>query len=68
VITLSKKWASSLILLPETGMGYQLVTVYLRDGRRFDRVTVVGGQITSIGSDPSIPFEESDMEKIVATP
>jgi hypothetical protein len=28
------------------GLGYQIVSVFLRDGKRFDRVTVVGGTIT----------------------
>ena len=29
-------------------MGYQVVSVLLKDGRRFDRVLVVGGYITKI--------------------
>ena len=65
MITLSAKWARYLIRKPETGMGYQVASVYLKDGRRFDRVMIVGGTIAQIDDDPSIPFAESDIERIV---
>jgi len=67
MITLSTKWAQVLISQAETGMGYQVASVYLRDGRRFEKAIIVGGQITSIGDDPSIPFTESDIAHIVVT-
>jgi hypothetical protein len=48
-------------------MGYQVATVHLRDGRRFEQAMIVGGQITSIKGDPNISFSESDIEQIVVT-
>ena len=48
-------------------MGYQIVSVYLKDGRRFDHVVIVGGTISSIKGDSIIPFQESDIDKIVVT-
>jgi len=42
MLALDKKWAKVLISRPETGMGYQIVSVRLKDGRRFERVMIVG--------------------------
>jgi hypothetical protein len=67
MITLSATWAKVLTSQPETGMGYQIASVHLKDGRRFEKAMIVGGQITSIKGDPSIPFSESDIEQIVVT-
>ena len=52
---------------PETGMGYQIVSVFLRDGRRFDRVTVVGGRITEVDGKKQIPFGEEEIADIKVT-
>jgi hypothetical protein len=65
MLALDKKWAKVLISRPETGMGYQIVSVCLKDGRRFERVMIVGGMITSIDGDPDVPFAESDISDIV---
>jgi len=48
-------------------MGYQIASIYLKNGQRFDQVMVVEGRITSIKDDPNIPFIESDIERIVVT-
>jgi hypothetical protein len=42
-------------------MGYTIVSVILKNGRRFDRVCVVVGTITKVGESSSIPFVESDI-------
>lgn len=65
MLALSDKWAPILISQPETGMGYQLASVFLRDGRKFDHVMIVGGYITKIGTSVDIPFAESDIKRIV---
>ena len=67
VLKLSNKWANVLVPQPETGMGYQIASIYLKDGRRFDRVTIVGGTIADIDKDRAIPFTESEIERIVVT-
>lgn len=64
MLKLSKKWAPVLLSQPETGMGYQIVSVFLRDGRRFDRVTIVGGIIADIDGKAEIPFTEEDVVDI----
>jgi hypothetical protein len=65
MLALSNKWAPILVSQPETGMGYQVASVFLVDGREFDHVTIVGGFITKIGISTEIPFREADIERIV---
>ena len=61
MLTLSDKWAPFFRSIHETGMGYVIVSVILKDGRQFDRVCVVGGTITKIEDSDLIPFAESDI-------
>jgi hypothetical protein len=35
-----EKWSSALAAVPESGMGFHLVDVVLKDGRRYRRVPV----------------------------
>jgi hypothetical protein len=67
MITLSTRWAQELVSNPETGMGYQIATVYLKNGKRIDQVMIVEGRITSIMDDPNIPFAEADIDRIAVT-
>jgi hypothetical protein len=67
MLHLSDHWAPRLVSQPETGMSYQICTVVLKDGRRIERVTVVGGIITSVAGSNSIPFAEPDIEDIIVT-
>ncbi len=64
---LSPKWAESLRSQGETGMGYVVCIVGLKDGRTFERVVIVGGIITQVGRDRAIPFDEREVEWIKAT-
>jgi hypothetical protein len=65
MLALSNKWAPILVSQPETGMNYQIASVFLIDGRRFDHVTIVGGYITKIGESTDIPFRDEEIDKIV---
>lgn len=67
MIQLSPKWVQKLIASPETGMGYQVVTIVLRDGVRFEQVVIVDGCITQIKGRDDIPFTEGDIQEIVVT-
>lgn len=67
MLALSDRWAPVLSAEPETGMGYQVATVHLTDGRVFDRVVIVSGAITSIRGESQIPFDESEIRRIVVT-
>ena len=64
MLALSNKWAPVLVSQPETGMNYQIATVFLKDGRKFDHVLITGGYITKIGESSNIPFTEQDIVKI----
>lgn len=45
MLALTDKWAPILTSQPETGMNYQIASVFLRDGRRFNDVTISGEYI-----------------------
>jgi hypothetical protein len=66
-IGLSKHWAQYLSALPETGMGYQVVSVFLTDGRKFDQVIIDSGHITRVRGHKEVPFDESEIAEIKVT-
>ena len=43
-IKLSKKWVEYLALVPESGMGYQIVDVTLKDGRVLKNTVVFNAE------------------------
>jgi hypothetical protein len=67
VLALSDKWAPLLISKPEAGMGYQVATIVLRDGRKFEKAVIVGGYVTRIAGLSDIPFSEGEIADIVVT-
>ena len=66
-IRLSPHWAQYLVSQPETGMGYQIVTVKLRDGRKYKQTIIDSGYITRIRGLDHIPFTEDDIAEIIVT-
>jgi len=66
-LELGEKWAPVLIGQPETGMGYQITTVILKDGSRFPNVTIAGGIITEVAGHRDIPIKEEDIADILVT-
>lgn len=67
MIKLSAKWVAELVEKPETGMGYQVVSIVLNDGRRFDQVGIIDGQITEIRGRDDIPFTADEIAQIILT-
>ena len=67
MLQLSDRWGPRLVNQPETGMGYQIATIILRDGRRFHKALIVEGLITEIKNVEGIPFTEAEIEDIVVT-
>ncbi len=43
-LKLDRKWTEQLLVWPESGMGYQLVDVTLRDGRELKQVVVLNAE------------------------
>jgi hypothetical protein len=48
-------------------MGYQIASIVLKDGKRFDRVVVVDGNVTRVRGVEGIPFSEDQIEQILVT-
>jgi hypothetical protein len=67
MISLSARWAEFFRSQPETGMGYHVVSVILRDGRYFEQAIVTGGGLTQIRGLDAIPFAEADIDDFVVT-
>lgn len=68
MLTLTEKRFSDFLRgAPETGMGYWVVTVFLKDGRTFPQTVVVGGAIARIRAHKAIPFLESEIERLEVT-
>ena len=67
MLQLSDKWGPVLTRQRETGMGYQIAMVVLRDGRRFNDVLIQEGLITRIKGLAMIPFSESEITDIIVT-
>jgi hypothetical protein len=67
MITLPTKWATELASKSETGMGYQVVSVTLKDGKRFDQVVVVEGRVTEIRGRKDIPFTADEIAQVILT-
>jgi hypothetical protein len=67
MIVLSDTWARSLVAQGEAGIGYQIATIILKDGRRFEQAVIVEGAITQIKDVEGIPFSEDQIDQIVVT-
>ncbi len=67
MLALSDKWAPILVAQPETGMGYQIATVFLSDGTKVENVVIVGGIVTEVAGNKEIPFTENQIIDIRVT-
>jgi hypothetical protein len=64
---LSDRWAEVLNSLPETCMDYHIVAIRLKDFRRLDDVTVVGGTISRLTVNVPEWFSDEEIEDILVT-
>lgn len=66
---LPTKWIDYLKDKPESGMGYQIVTVTLKDGKSFDNVAIIqSALIGEVKGYNEIPFEPEDIVSIEVKP
>ena len=49
----------------ETGVGYQVVKVKLKDGRFFDQVAASDGHIIEVRGFRDIPFAPDDVQSVI---
>ena len=61
-IELPEKFVNRLVSLPENGMGYQLVKVFLTTGNVLHNLKVINSCILIVGQ--NIKLNKSDIEKI----
>lgn len=54
------EWVEYLRQQPETGMGYQVVAVFLGDGRTFNQVVAEEGYFTQVRGCSEMPFSVHD--------
>jgi hypothetical protein len=67
MLRLSERWAPILDAQPETGMGYQIATIVLRNGQKFRQALIDSGYVIKIRGISGIPFEDSDIAEILVT-
>lgn len=67
MLQLSDKWGPVLVSQPETGMGYQVASIVLKDGSRYDQTLIEAGCITRIRGLEDIPFSEDEIAEIIVT-
>jgi hypothetical protein len=67
MLGLSKTWLDYLGSQPETGMGYQVVTIKTTDGRFFPQAVVDSGHVTRIRGFSEIPFSQQEIAEITVT-
>lgn len=67
MLKLSKKWIDDLVAQPESGMGYTVVTIVLRDGRHFNHCVLDSGYISRIRGRNDIPFTDQGIDSVVVT-
>ena len=67
MVKLPDKWGPVLIAQPESGMGYQIATITLIDGRSFEHVVIDSGYIVSVNGATQVPFNVDDICQISVT-
>jgi hypothetical protein len=58
------EWQQKVKALPETGMGYCVVSIALRDGRKFEQVVIDSGWLSRVRGLADVPFCEEDIAAI----
>ncbi len=66
-VRLSEKWVAFLAKQPETGMGYQVVSVKVKGGQWYERVVVESPFIRGAIGYKELPFAVDDIDEIVVT-
>lgn len=64
LVPIPREWAEYLRLQRETGPGYQVVSVQLRDGKRFDQVVASEGCVIQVRGHRDVPFAPDDVASV----
>ena len=66
-VRLGERWATVLLGEPEAGMGCQVATIKLHDGRCFENLTIVDGAITGLPPQVAEHLTDADVASIDVT-
>jgi len=64
LVPIPRELVDNLKQAGETGIGYQVISVELRDGRRFDQVLASEGCIIEVRGHREIPFGPNDLASV----
>lgn len=64
LVPIPAEFADSLKQVGETSIGYQVISVELKDGRRFDQVLSSEGCIIEVRGHKNIPFGSDDVMSV----
>jgi hypothetical protein len=64
LVTIPDEWADSLRRQEEAGLGYHIVSVSLRDGRRFDQVVASEGCVIQVRGYSELPFQHDEVASV----
>lgn len=64
LVTIPKEWADYLRRQRDTGLGYQVVSVNLKDGRRFDQVVASEGCVIEVRGYSDVPFKQEEVASV----
>lgn len=64
VVPIPRGFVDQLKQASETGIGYQVVSVELKDGRRFEQVATSEGCIIEVRGFKEIPFTPEDVASV----
>ena len=64
VVTIPNGWADYLRREEQTGLGYQVVSVNLKDGRTFGQVVVSEGCVIQVRGHREVPFQQEEVASV----
>jgi hypothetical protein len=67
-VKLPREITAQLVSLPESGMGYQIISVKTKSGAVFERVVIVQSEvIANVDGQDRVPFAPQDIESFELT-
>lgn len=64
LVPIPREWAVNLKCQNETGMGYHVVSVTLKNGKRFDQVVASEGCVIHVRGHRDVPFSPDDVASV----
>jgi hypothetical protein len=64
LVPIPNRFIDQLKRAEETGIGYQVVSVVLKDGRSFEQVATSEGCVIEVRGHQEIPFAPDDVESV----